>query len=471
MKKSRKPVRKKSRKPVRKKSRKKRSRRVRKRKKFHMRTYNLIKLEKLEKKIESTYNKLQRLQIQLEQAETKNEILKIEPFLSAYMNFLQIQLLEFWNESEDEVTLKLSPEAQGELAGIKKMYGKMIKVINKKLRAIRRRKIGTRPMMIEMSEIKKRGKFKFADNTLCHRSGDSKRTCKKKSRKPKKRKKKKSRKPKKRREKRGSRKVVNLPLKKRFRMKKLPGVLKEEISAFIPNIEGVGRLATVNKHTLNASKKELKERRFYATDETLRGAVKEYLRNKRSAIRKYGNISGWDVSKVTDMREMFIGARSFNGDLSKWNVSNVTNMERMFAGAKKFDGDISKWNVSNVTDMRSMFGYASSFNGDISKWNVSNVTDMSYMFLNARSFNGDLSRWNVSNVTDMYGMFELASSFNGDLSKWNVSNVTNMERMFAGAKKFDGDLSRWNVSKVADMERMFFGADSFDKKNAPWYPW
>ena len=103
------------------------------------------------------------------------------------------------------------------------------------------------------------------------------------------------------------------------------------------------------------------KRRFHATDETLKGAVKEYLRDERSAIRKYGDISGWDVSNVRDMKDMFRNAEYFNGDLSKWNVSNVTNMKEMFKYAKKFNGDLSKWNVSNVTDMRFMFYQAISF--------------------------------------------------------------------------------------------------------------
>ena len=40
----------------------------------------------------------------------------------------------------------------------------------------------------------------------------------------------------------------------------------------------------------------------------------------------------------------------------------------------EFNGDISGWDVSNVTDMSFMFEY-SKFNGDISGWDVSNVTD------------------------------------------------------------------------------------------------
>ena len=38
-------------------------------------------------------------------------------------------------------------------------------------------------------------------------------------------------------------------------------------------------------------------------------------------------------------------------------------------------GDVSRWDVSKVTNMRSIFYRASSFNGDVSKWDTSNVRD------------------------------------------------------------------------------------------------
>jgi surface protein len=87
----------------------------------------------------------------------------------------------------------------------------------------------------------------------------------------------------------------------------------------------------------------------------------------------------------------------FNGDISKWDVSKVTNMSYMFSNSK-FNGDISKWDVSNVNDMESMFAY-SKFNGDISNWNVSNVINMRFMYKNSK-FNGDISKWNISSVID-----------------------------------------------------------------------
>jgi surface protein len=223
------------------------------------------------------------------------------------------------------------------------------------------------------------------------------------------------------------------------------------------------------------------------------------------------DISGWDVSNVTDMSNMFNSAQSFNSDISGWNVSNVTDMNGMFSFTQSFNSDISGWNVSNVTDMSNMFNSAQSFNSDISNWNVSNVTNMSFMFSDAISFNSDISSWNVSNVTDMTRLFSNAQSFNSDISNWNVSNVesmqgtfinaplfnqnlnnwernngpgdistlgnvTNMNIMFAGALSFNngeiGDLQSspliWNTSNVTNMRSMFFSAGSFNQDISLW---
>ena len=48
---------------------------------------------------------------------------------------------------------------------------------------------------------------------------------------------------------------------------------------------------------------------------------------------------------MTDMKEMFYNAHSFNQPLN-WNVSNVTNMERMFSFASSFNQPLNNWNVA-----------------------------------------------------------------------------------------------------------------------------
>ena len=72
-------------------------------------------------------------------------------------------------------------------------------------------------------------------------------------------------------------------------------------------------------------------------------------------LKSVGDISKWDVSKVTDMNSMFHGCKYFNQDISGWNVSNVENMWNMFFGCKKFNQDISKWDVPKVRCKIDMF--------------------------------------------------------------------------------------------------------------------
>jgi len=129
------------------------------------------------------------------------------------------------------------------------------------------------------------------------------------------------------------------------------------------------------------------------------------------------DVSSWDVSTVTNMKNMFRYCPSFNQPLDSWDVSNVTNMETMFYAlitGGSFNQPLNSWDVSNVTNMNNMFNNQSAFNGNISSWNVGNVTDMNSMF-NGTAFNQDIGSWNVSNVTTMQGMFENASTFNQDI--------------------------------------------------------
>merc|ERR1712078_631892 len=46
-------------------------------------------------------------------------------------------------------------------------------------------------------------------------------------------------------------------------------------------------------------------------------------------------ISDWDVSRVTDMNDLFRGAAEFNADISKWNTAAVTRMDLMFLSASE----------------------------------------------------------------------------------------------------------------------------------------
>ena len=167
----------------------------------------------------------------------------------------------------------------------------------------------------------------------------------------------------------------------------------------------------------------LRGKKFRRTNADIQTAVDIWCDNRTEAEERYGHISEWDVSRVTNMNQLFLIKPAFNDDIRRWDVSNVTSMQGMFGGAHAFNQPIGDWDVSNVTNMGNMFADAIAFNQPIGDWDVSNVTKMSDMFYAAHAFNQPIGDWDVSKVTEMDTMFCNATNFNQPIGDWDVSNV------------------------------------------------
>ena len=74
---------------------------------------------------------------------------------------------------------------------------------------------------------------------------------------------------------------------------------------------------------------------------------------REKVVGIYGTIADWDVSKITDMSNLFHGQDSFNENIGAWNTSAVTTMESMFNYASAFNQPIGAWDTSAVTTMES----------------------------------------------------------------------------------------------------------------------
>jgi surface protein len=134
----------------------------------------------------------------------------------------------------------------------------------------------------------------------------------------------------------------------------------------------------------------------------------------------YGNMSSWDfASTLTDFSGLFFrnGAEltTFNEDISGWDVSNVTNMSKMFKGCSSFNRNLASWGqkVGNVTDMTSMFEDCTSMDvtnqESLKHWNVSSV--------GVTAVNNSVL-WSVDYVFQPNNVIELPVSGNDDGRNW-----------------------------------------------------
>ncbi|MDO4557198.1 MAG: BspA family leucine-rich repeat surface protein, partial [Lachnospiraceae bacterium] len=229
------------------------------------------------------------------------------------------------------------------------------------------------------------------------------------------------------------------------------------------------------------------------------------------------DLSDWDMSNVTDFRNMFeylSPKNSLNLKIQGWKLTNLTSAELLFnyTGSSTSDVNInlSGWEMPKLNSAKHMFYYSGSksktYNLDLSSWETPLLNNMSNMFFctalgasdwkiigldsldtsNVISmvstfyqtgkygeFKLDISNWDVSKVEDMEMMFyeagENSTTFDIDLSNWVTTNVTDFRMMIdaAGYRATTwsiGDLSNWDISNAKRMDSMFMSSGSYASK-------
>jgi surface protein len=249
-----------------------------------------------------------------------------------------------------------------------------------------------------------------------------------------------------------------------------PGTFKivDESEAY----SGIHQTSPLRSSSRRRSRSSSRSAKKILNDGNIKNYVSKYInemrkiRNKRNTHNEtqLQPIGRWDVSNVTNMKDLFKGYTDFNEDISRWDVSNVTNMESMFEGCTDFNNGNNiyglTWITSNVENMKNMFKNCSNFDQRLLSLNTSKVTDMESMFEGCTRFNKPL-RWDTSNVENMRKMFKGCILFDQRLN-WNTSKVTDMESMFKGCGSFDQDLGSWDTSQVTTMDSMFQGCRDFN---------
>ena len=243
---------------------------------------------------------------------------------------------------------------------------------------------------------------------------------------------------------------------------------------------------------------------YVMTDSNIFDAVELWLLDEDAADIKYGHITAWDTSAVTDMSCLFkaeednggqctyprfyhAAAASFDEDLSGWDVGNVRKMAGIFVGAEAFDQDLG-WCVAaddldeervrlrlqvRVDELRRRGGPYPAGGGcgatpapaapTTARTTRTRASGRPSRRGSPRDGRGDvryISTWKTGKVTDMSQLFWQAgaiapstkTSARGHLAGGNHGGMFGRD---AGEGAFNRPIGAWDVSSVEDMSGMF----------------
>jgi len=88
-------------------------------------------------------------------------------------------------------------------------------------------------------------------------------------------------------------------------------------------------------------------------------AIRFYIEDEAEAIIVYGLMGDWDTANVDNFADLFskdsIEIDDANWDISAWDTSSVTSMREMFKGQVFYNQPLDSWDTSSVTTMEKLF--------------------------------------------------------------------------------------------------------------------
>jgi len=157
------------------------------------------------------------------------------------------------------------------------------------------------------------------------------------------------------------------------------------------------------------------------------------------------SLDNWNVRKCTNMNGMFYGTNSFNSSLNNWSPgldSTGVDCGQMFRNARSFNQNLTSWNVSKVTNMSNMFlcdgipggNVPSAFQGDISNWNLAGLNASTSLdnFMSGKNLTDRYSTANYDALLIGWNNNKLAAA-NG-VANWR----TDLRPHFGGARYTSG---------------------------------
>ena len=200
------------------------------------------------------------------------------------------------------------------------------------------------------------------------------------------------------------------------------------------------------------------------------------LFNGCSSLKNIGDLSSWDMSKAYDTGFMFYGCKSMTEikGITNWNTESLELVSYMFAASTNLISlDLSGWDVSKITQMGSMFSSQSQNTGamklqsvNLSGWNPVNAVHVGWMFYGCGNLTHvDLSGWSAENIQTMSHMFADCYKLQSvDFTGWNTKSLTCMDGIFNDCQAMKTvDMSMFDTSKVTVFAQTFEACKSLEK--------
>ena len=211
-----------------------------------------------------------------------------------------------------------------------------------------------------------------------------------------------------------------------------------------------------------------------------------------TALKTVSDTDLLDTRNATTMAAMFnYDPELANISVTTWNVSKVTNMGDMFyccdslpsmdlkpntCTAKDGSGQYTAWNTAALKYTSGMFmDYGGKKHAlttvDTTGWDTSKLEDASYMFMECQGLTKvkGIENWDVSSLKDTHNMFQDCQGLQTiNVANWKTTSLENTNVMFGSCEALKSiDISKWDMSKVTSSTAMFVYCKSFTELTLP----
>ena len=174
------------------------------------------------------------------------------------------------------------------------------------------------------------------------------------------------------------------------------------------------------------------------------------------------DVSGMDTSKVVNMDGIFFrtNAKDIIG-FEKWNIASVSQLRSILSTGFKFNRtiDLTGWDVSNVTDFQDTFESLQADGLNLSGWKLPKLISSNHFATAARIGEVNLTGWEIGtpcaderqcNPISINEMF--SNAFIGNvvgLNTWKMNRPTNLDVNLTSSKTNELDFSGFDVRNIS----------------------